>query len=296
MTTLTSPSSITLKQRLREYGLLMRVDRPVGTLLLLWPTLWALWIAARGWPSLLVMTVFCGGVFLMRSAGCVINDYADRNFDPHVTRTKNRPLAQKRVSTKEALALAAGLALTAFALVLSMNPLTIGMSTVGVLLAGTYPFMKRYTHLPQVHLGVAFGWAIPMAFAATLNEVPVTAWILFLVTVLWTTAYDTMYGMVDRKDDVKIGVKSTAILFGRADRAIVGLLQLAVVMGLALVGWREGLSVPYFMGLAIASMLAVYQQYLIRDRDEKACFRAFLNNNGFGAAIFAGLFADFAFT
>lgn len=232
----------------------------------------------------------------MRSAGCVINDYADRNFDPHVTRTKNRPLAQKRVSTKEALALAAGLALTAFALVLSMNPLTIGMSTVGVLLAGTYPFMKRYTHLPQVHLGVAFGWAIPMAFAATLNEVPVTAWILFLVTVLWTTAYDTMYGMVDRKDDVKIGVKSTAILFGRADRAIVGLLQLAVVMGLALVGWREGLSVPYFMGLAIASMLAVYQQYLIRDRDEKACFRAFLNNNGFGAAIFAGLFADFAFT
>ncbi len=296
MTTLTSPSSITLKQRLREYGLLMRVDRPVGTLLLLWPTLWALWIAARGWPSLLVMTVFCGGVFLMRSAGCVINDYADRDFDPHVTRTKNRPLAQKRVSTKEALALAAGLALTAFALVLSMNPLTIGMSTVGVLLAGTYPFMKRYTHLPQVHLGVAFGWAIPMAFAATLNEVPVTAWILFLVTVLWTTAYDTMYGMVDRKDDVKIGVKSTAILFGRADRAIVGLLQLAVVMGLALVGWREGLSVPYFMGLAIASMLAVYQQYLIRDRDEKACFRAFLNNNGFGAAIFAGLFADFAFT
>lgn len=296
MTTLTSPSSITLKQRLREYGLLMRVDRPVGTLLLLWPTLWALWIAARGWPSLLVMTVFCGGVFLMRSAGCVINDYADRDFDPHVTRTKNRPLAQKRVSTKEALALAAGLALTAFVLVLSMNPLTIGMSTVGVLLAGTYPFMKRYTHLPQVHLGVAFGWAIPMAFAATLNEVPVTAWILFLVTVLWTTAYDTMYGMVDRKDDVKIGVKSTAILFGRADRAIVGLLQLAVVMGLALVGWREGLSVPYFMGLAIASMLAVYQQYLIRDRDEKACFRAFLNNNGFGAAIFAGLFADFAFT
>lgn len=295
MTTLISPSPKTLnwKQRLRQYGLLMRVDRPVGTLLLLWPTLWALWIAARGWPDALVMVVFCAGVFLMRSAGCVINDYADRDIDPHVARTKNRPLAQKRVSTKEALLLFATLALTAFALVLSMNLLTIAMSAVGVVLAATYPFMKRYTHLPQVHLGAAFGWAIPMAFAATLDAVPVTAWLLFIITVLWTTAYDTMYAMVDRKDDRKIGVKSTAILFGDADRLIVGLLQLAVLAGLVLVGVREGLTLSYYLGLAVASVLAVYQQYLIRDRDTQRCFQAFLNNNWFGAAVFVGLFAEF---
>jgi len=296
MTTLTSPSPKTLnwKQRLREYGLLMRVDRPVGTLLLLWPTLWALWIAARGWPEPLVMVVFCAGVFLMRSAGCVINDYADRDIDPHVARTKNRPLAQRRVSSKEALLLAAGLALTAFVLVLSMNTLTIAMSGVGVLLAATYPFMKRYTHLPQVHLGAAFGWAIPMAFAATLCAVPTTAWLLFIVTVLWTTAYDTLYAMVDREDDRKIGVKSTAILFGDADRLIVGLLQLAVLVGLVLVGLREAFALPYYVGLAVAAGLAGYQQYLIRDRDTQRCFQAFLNNNWFGAAVFAGLFAQFA--
>lgn len=296
MTTLISPSPKTLnwKQRLREYGLLMRVDRPVGTLLLLWPTLWALWIAARGWPEPLVMVVFCAGVFLMRSAGCAINDYADRDIDPHVARTKNRPLAQRRVSSKEALLLAAGLALTAFVLVLSMNTLTIAMSGVGVLLAATYPFMKRYTHLPQVHLGAAFGWAIPMAFAATLGEVPITAWLLFIVTVLWTTAYDTLYAMVDREDDRKIGVKSTAILFGDADRLIVGLLQLAVLAGLVLIGLREALTLPYYTGLAVAAGLAGYQQYLIRDRDTQRCFQAFLNNNWFGAAVFAGLFAQFA--
>lgn len=296
MTTLISPSpkALNWKQRLREYGLLMRVDRPVGTLLLLWPTLWALWIAARGWPDPLVMVVFCADVFLMRSAGCVINDYADRDIDPHVARTKNRPLAQRRVSSKEALLLAAGLALTAFVLVLSMNTLTIAMSAVGVLLAATYPFMKRYTHLPQVHLGAAFGWAIPMAFAATLGAVPTTAWLLFIVTVLWTTAYDTLYAMVDREDDLKIGVKSTAILFGDADRLIVGLLQLAVLAGLVLVGLREGLTLPYYIGLAVAAGLAGYQQYLIRDRDTQRCFQAFLNNNWFGAAVFAGLFVQFA--
>lgn len=296
MTTLTSPSPKILnwKQRLREYGLLMRVDRPVGTLLLLWPTLWALWIAARGWPELLVMVVFCAGVFLMRSAGCVINDYADRDIDPHVARTKNRPLAQRRVSSKEALLLAGGLALTAFVLVLSMNMLTIAMSAVGVLLAATYPFMKRYTHLPQVHLGAAFGWAIPMAFAASLGAVPTTAWLLFIVTVLWTTAYDTLYAMVDREDDLKIGVKSTAILFGDADRLIVGVLQLAVLAGLVLVGLREAFALPYYVGLTVAAGLAAYQQYLIRDRDPQRCFQAFLNNNWFGAAVFAGLFAHFA--
>jgi len=286
---------MTLRQRLREYGLLMRVDRPIGTLLLLWPTLWALFIAAQGMPDPLVLFVFSAGVFLMRSAGCVINDFADRKIDGQVERTKNRPLAQKRVSSKEALALFVALALTAFGLVLLMNSLTIIMSFVGVLLAASYPFMKRFTHLPQIHLGAAFGWSIPMAFAAQTGSVPVEAWLLFIVTLLWTTAYDTMYAMVDRDDDIRIGVKSTAILFGEADRLIIGALQVLVLVGLCLIGYRLGVGVVFYSGLFVAACLVVYQMVLIRARDRDRCFKAFLNNNWFGVAIFAGIFVHYVF-
>ena len=219
-----------MKERLIQYARLMRLDRPIGIYLLLWPTLWALWIAGEGSPDALVVFVFIAGVTLMRSAGCVINDYADRNFDPHVERTRNRPIAAGRIKPKEALALFAVLCLLAFGLVLLMNRLTILLSLVGVMLAATYPFMKRYTHLPQVYLGAAFGWAVPMAFAAQTGTVPKEAGLLFVATVLWATAYDTMYGMVDREDDVKIGVKSTAILFGDSDRVIIAIIQILLIV------------------------------------------------------------------
>jgi len=287
--------TLTWRQRLREYGLLMRIDRPIGILLLLWPTLWALFIAARGMPDLLVLFVFSTGVFLMRSAGCVINDYADRDIDGHVERTRNRPLAQKRVSTKEAILLFVVLSLTAFALVLSMNTLTIMMSFVGAALAASYPFMKRFTHLPQIHLGAAFGWSVPMAYAAQAEAVPVEAWLLFLVTLLWTTAYDTMYAMVDREDDLKIGVKSTAILFGEADRVIIGALQFLVLLGLALIGYRIGAGIAFYCGLVVAAGFVIYQLILIKDRDRGLCFKAFLNNNWFGMAVFGGIFVNFLF-
>ncbi len=289
MSSTVKPDNLALGQRLREYALLMRLDRPIGILLLLWPTLWALWLAAGGWPEPLVLFVFSAGVVLMRSAGCVINDYADRDFDPHVERTANRPLAAGRLAPKEALWLFVGLALAAFALVLLMNPLTIMMSFAGAALAASYPFMKRYTHLPQLHLGIAFGWAIPMAYAAQANALPAVAWLLFAVNICWTIAYDTMYAMVDRDDDLKIGVKSTAILFGRADRLIIGLLQLATLAGLLLIGRLEGLGPWYHAGLALAAVLALYQQWLIRRRERAGCFKAFLNNNSFGAVVFAGL-------
>ena len=207
-------------ERLEQYTLLTRLNRPIGSLLLLWPTLWALWIAAEGWPDPLVLFVFVCGVFLMRSAGCAINDFADRDIDPHVARTSQRPMATGRISTKEALAVFAGLSLTAFILVLFMNQLTIYMSFVGVALAASYPFMKRFHYMPQVHLGAAFGWAAPMAFTAQANEITAITWLIFMATVLWATAYDTMYAMADREDDLKIGVKSTAILFGEADKII----------------------------------------------------------------------------
>lgn len=294
METIQTPT-LTWRQRLREYGLLMRIDRPIGILLLLWPTLWALFIAARGMPDLLVLFVFSTGVFLMRSAGCVINDYADRDIDGHVERTRNRPLAQKRVSTKEAILLFVVLSLTAFALVLSMNTLTIMMSFVGAALAASYPFMKRFTHLPQIHLGAAFGWSVPMAYAAQAEAVPVEAWLLFLVTLLWTTAYDTMYAMVDREDDLKIGVKSTAILFGEADRVIIGALQFLVLLGLALIGYRIGAGIAFYCGLVVAAGFVIYQLILIKDRDRGLCFKAFLNNNWFGMAVFGGIFVNFLF-
>ncbi|MDH5257475.1 MAG: 4-hydroxybenzoate octaprenyltransferase [Gammaproteobacteria bacterium] len=288
--------SLTPKQRLHEYALLMRIDKPIGILLLLWPTWWALWIAGEGSPDLLVFTVFTAGVFLMRSAGCVINDYADRNIDGQVERTQNRPLAQKRIAPKEALYLFVGLALTAFVLVLLMNKLTIAMSFVGAILAASYPFMKRFTNLPQVILGTAFAWSIPMAFAAQTGSVPVAAWLLFFATILWTTAYDTMYAMVDRKDDLKIGVKSTAILFGQNDRIIIAGLQIATLSLLVVAGVYLQLGTLYYSGLVIAGGFAVYQQFLIKDRFEKQCFVAFLNNNWFGMVIFAGLFLHYLLT
>ncbi len=280
-------------QRLRQYALLMRLDRPIGILLLLWPTLWALWIAGAGHPDPLVVTVFVLGVVLMRSAGCVINDYADRHVDPHVARTKGRPIAAGKVAPREALWLFAALCLTAFVLVLLMNPLTILMSLGGVVLAAVYPFMKRYTHLPQVVLGMAFGWAVPMAFAAQTGAAPPLAWLLFVATILWATAYDTMYAMVDRNDDLRIGVKSTAILFGEADRVLIALLQAMVLLTLALVGKQAGLGDIYYLSLGLAAGLAVYQLYLIRRRDGAGCFKAFLNNNWLGAVVFAGIALDY---
>lgn len=278
-----------LKERFYYYALLMRMNRPIGVYLLLWPTVWALWIAGEGNPDVGVTFVFVLGVVLMRSAGCVINDYADRDFDPHVSRTRNRPIAAGKVKPREALLLFVLLCLVAFTLVLTMNWLTIGLSVGAVLLAAIYPFMKRYTYLPQVFLGLAFGWAIPMAFAAQTGEVPVIAWLLLTATVLWATAYDSMYAMVDVEDDLKIGVKSTAILFGDADRLIIGSMQVMFLITMVIVGSRLELGLYYFAGLLAASLLVVYQQFLIRNRDPEGCFKAFLNNHWFGAVIFAGL-------
>lgn len=278
-----------LRDRAQQYYLLTRMDRPIGVFLLLWPTLWALWVAAEGLPNWHVLLVFVSGVFLMRSAGCVINDYADRDIDPLVSRTRERPIAAGRVKPNEALLLFAVLCLLAFALVLTMNSLTIKLSFVGVALAAIYPFMKRYTHLPQVVLGMAFGWAIPMAFAAQTGSVPKVAWLMYVINVVWSVVYDTMYAMADREDDIKAGVKSTAILFGDADRVIIGILQGMVLLGLFLLGQQLGLGAAYYMGLAVVVALGVYQQYLIRQRQPALCFKAFLNNNWVGAAIFAGL-------
>lgn len=282
-----------LLDRLEQYAYLIRLNRPVGIYLLLWPTLCALWIAAQGWPDSQVLFVFVTGVILMRSAGCAINDFADREIDPHVERTQDRPLAAGRISSKEALLVFASLSISAFLLVLTMNQLTIYLSFAGVLLAASYPFMKRYHYMPQVHLGAAFGWAVPMAFTAQANEITAVTWLLFMATVLWATAYDTMYAMADKADDLKIGVKSTAILFGEADKIIIGCLQLLLLFDLILVGQQSKLGMFYYIGLALAACLAVYQQYLIKDREPQQCVKAFLNNNWFGMAIFAGVFIDY---
>ena len=280
-------------QRIKDYALLMRLHRPIGILLLLWPTLWALWIAGAGAPDTRVVVVFVLGVVLMRSAGCVINDYADRDFDPHVARTRDRPIAAGRVTPKEALALFVVLCLIAFALVLLMNALTIALSVVGVLFAASYPFTKRYTQLPQFYLGAAFGWAIPMAFAAQTGTIPGVAWVLFGANIFWSVAYDTQYAMVDRDDDVKVGVKSTAILVGDWDRLFIAMNHLLTIVLLAAAGRMAGLGLMYYAGLVVASGIAGYQQGLIRRREPSACFHAFLNNNYFGAAVFAGLLLDY---
>lgn len=278
---------------LGDYAQLMRLHRPIGIFLLLWPVLWGLWVASAGKPALPVLLVFVAGVVLMRSAGCVINDYADREFDPKVERTRDRPIAAGRVSPREALVLFAVLALTAFALVLTMNRLTILLSFIGAGLAISYPFMKRWTHLPQFYLGAAFGWGVPMAYAAQTGGVPTEAWILFAATLCWAVAYDTIYAMMDRDDDLRIGVKSTAILFGRTDRALVALFHILTLLLLAWVGMRAGLGRIYFVGLLLAVVLAGRQQWLIRARSRAACQRAFLDNNRFGAIIFAGLALDY---
>lgn len=284
-----------LLDRLQQYAYLMRIDRPIGTFLLLWPTWWALWIAGDGFPDAKIWVVFTAGVFVMRAAGCIINDFADRRIDGHVKRTKARPLATGKVSSREAIVLFVIMLALAFALVLTMNRLTIYLSFGGAALAFIYPFTKRYTHLPQPVLGAAFGWAVPMAFAAQTGAVPPIAWLIFIATVIWATAYDTMYAMVDRDDDLKIGVKSTAILFGDQDRLIIGILQLLLLLDLVLIGTRAELTSTYYWGLAFATVTAIWQQWLIRRRRREDCFRAFLNNNWFGLFVFAGIALDYIF-
>ena len=276
----------------RDYLLLMRLHKPIGIWLLLWPTLWGLWFAAGGVPPAKVLVIFVLGTVLMRSAGCVINDLADRAFDPHVERTRDRPIAAGRVTPQEALRLFVVLCLMAFGLVTQLNLATVLLSLPAVAIAASYPFAKRFHWLPQAHLGLAFAWGIPMAFTAMGRPVP---WLLcgelMLATVLWAVAYDTFYAMVDREDDLRIGVKSSAILFGGYDRAITAVLQLLVLALLAHAG-RE-LGAPYFAGLGAAAGFAAYQQWLIRGRERERCFRAFLNNHWFGAAVFLGLAAAY---
>lgn len=281
------------RSRLGLYWRLIRADRPIGIYLLLWPALWALWVAAGGFPPWWILLVFVFGTALMRSAGCAINDYADRDFDGRVERTAQRPMATGAVTPREALGVFVILSLVAFALVLTLNAKTIAHSFVAVLLAAVYPFTKRYTHFPQLILGIAFAWAVPMAFTALRNEIPPVAWVLFAATVLWALIYDTMYAMVDRDDDLRVGIKSTAILFGRFDRLVIGLLQLLMLGLLWQVGQMVGRGVFYQFGLLAAASLFVYQQWLIRDRERAACFRAFLNNHYFGMLVFAGLFVDY---
>jgi 4-hydroxybenzoate polyprenyltransferase len=268
---------------------LIRFDKPIGTLLLLWPTLWALWLAAEGLPDPDLFFIFVAGTFLMRSAGCIVNDLADRELDGGVARTAERPLVTGEVSVREALLTFGILAGAAFVLVLFTNTLTIALSLVGLLLASAYPFMKRYTHLPQIVLGAAFSWSIPMAFAAQTNALPAELWLLYLANVLWTVAYDTEYAMVDREHDLRVGIKSTAILLGDMDRAAIACLQLASLLCLLFTGQRFGLGPFFYAGLAAAAATFLWQHYLIRDRAVGPTFRAFLNNNYSGMMVFAGI-------
>ncbi len=284
---------MTLAERLTQYEKLMRLDKPIGILLLLWPTLWALWLSADGRPDRIVLWVFILGTVLMRSAGCVMNDYADRKFDPHVARTKDRPLAAGTVSTREALLLAAGLSLLAFLLILPLDPLVLKLSVVALFLAASYPFTKRFFAIPQAYLGIAFGFGIPMSYAALWGEVPLEAWLLLLANVFWAVAYDTEYAMVDRADDLKIGIKTSAITFGRFDLAAIALCYAATLAILAWVGWQRGIGWPFYAGLAGAAGIAAYHMRLIREREPRACFRAFLHNTWFGAAVFAGIAASY---
>ncbi len=277
------------QNKLLAYHRLMRTDKPIGTFLLLWPTLWALWLATSGVPPVWILVVFVAGVWLMRAAGCVVNDYADRKIDGHVKRTANRPMPSGAVTEKEARNLFVLLVVLSFLLVLTLNTMTILLSVAALALAWVYPFMKRYTHLPQVVLGAAFGWSIPMAFAAVSETLPLSCWLLFLANILWAVAYDTEYAMVDRDDDLKIGVKSTAILFGRNDKLIIGILQLAVLGLMALVGWLNALGGVFYAAVAVAGALFIWQQKLIAGRERDACFKAFMNNNYVGLVLFLGL-------
>ncbi|MEY0976775.1 4-hydroxybenzoate octaprenyltransferase [Providencia rettgeri] len=275
------------------YSRLMRIDRPIGSLLLLWPTYWALWIAAQGTPSLHLLIVFTAGVFFMRAAGCVINDFADRHFDGHVERTKHRPLPSGDVTEKEAKILFASLVGLSFLLVLTLNSMTIWLSVAGLALAWVYPFVKRVSNLPQVVLGAAFGWSIPMSFSAVGETLPAVCWLLFLVNIIWSVIYDTQYAMVDRDDDLKIGVKSTAILFGQYDKLIIGLLQLLMVGLLLVIGSLAGLGTLYYISLVLVAGLFIYQQQLMVDRERAPCFKAFMNNNFVGLILFIGIFISY---
>jgi 4-hydroxybenzoate polyprenyltransferase len=285
-----------LGRTLREYGLLMRMHRPIGIWLLLWPALWALWIASAGRPDPHVFIIIVLGVFVMRSAGCVINDYADRDFDPLVKRTRDRPLAARRIAPQEALLLFVALGLIAVGLVLRLNALARLLAVAGAVLTVTYPFLKRVFPLPQFYLGAAFGLAVPMAFAAQLEAIPNVAWVVFFATVLWAGVYDTEYAMVDREDDLRIGVKSTAILFADADRFIIGCMQAMVLFALYLVGRDSHLGPWYLAGLVAGAVFFAWQQWLIRGRDPEQCFRAFNNNNYFGMAVFFGIVLHYVFT
>jgi len=284
---------LTLKEKLTAYAQLTRMDKPIGIYLVMWPTLWALWIAAEGVPDPKLLFIFVAGVFLTRSAGCAINDFADRKVDGHVKRTQHRPIPSGRVSPKEAVLLFTGLMLLAFVLVLFTNWQTILLSFGAVALTAVYPFMKRYTHLPQVVLGAAFAWAVPMAFTAVTGSVPWYAWLLYGATLLWTVAYDTMYAMVDRDDDLKIGVKSTAILFGDADKLIVSILKILTLALLIGLGLQLQLSIWYYLGLLGAAVLFIRQQYMVRNRERDLCFSAFLNNHYVGLLVFAGILAHY---
>ena len=283
-----------IARRLDAYERLIRLDKPIGTLLLLWPTLWAVWLAAEGRPSAAIVVIFVLGTLLMRSAGCAINDYADRDFDPHVERTRARPLAAREIAPWEALALAAALAAAAFGLVLFLNRFAIALSFAGLAIAATYPFTKRFFALPQLYLGVAFGFGIPMAYAAIRNQLPLECWLLLAANISYAFAYDTEYAMVDRNDDAKLGLRTSAITLGRWDvAAVTGSYALMLVL-LTLVGRREELRWPYYAGLALAGMMILYHWTLIRARTREGCFKAFRHNNWVGGAIFAGIVASFA--
>ncbi len=279
----------TIQTKSVVYARLIRLDKPIGWLLLLWPTLWALWIASDGLPSLRLLTVFVLGVFISRSAGVVVNDLADRDFDLHVERTRNRPIATGMVSTQEAYGVIAALTLCAFLLVLTTNLLTVLLSIFAVCITALYPFMKRHTYLPQVFLGFAFSWGIPMAFAAATGNVPVIAWLIFTANMLWVLIYDTLYAMVDREDDLRIGLKSTAILLNDADRVIIGIIQVMFIAALYLIGRQVGLGAIYHAAMLFVAMCFIYQQYLIYTREPSQCFKAFLNNNRVGLVIFVGI-------
>lgn len=283
-----------LADRLSAYARLVRLDKPIGTLLLLWPTLWALWLSSGGGPDWNIVAIFIAGTFLMRSAGCAINDYADRDFDPHVARTRERPLAAAVIKPWEALAVAAFLSLAAFVLVLQLNWLTVALSFPALFLAASYPFTKRFLALPQAYLGIAFGFGIPMAYAAQTAQVPWVAAVVLLANVFWAIAYDTEYAMVDRDDDVKIGIRTSAILFGRYDVAMVMTFHALFVATLGLAGWVEGLGPVFFAGLVLTALLAAWQYWMIRDRSRAGCFRAFRQNNWVGGVAFAGIVADYS--
>lgn len=291
-----APFSYRLQRRIEEYALLARLDRPIGTWLLMWPALWALWIAGSGKPHPEVLIVFLLGVFVMRAAGCVINDYADRNVDPHVRRTRDRPLAARRVTPREALYLFAILITAALYLVTRLNLLTLKLAVIGAFLTISYPFVKRFFPMPQLWLGISFGgWSVPMGFAAESGVVPRVAWVLYIAGVMWAAIYDTMYAMVDREDDVKIGIKSSAILFADMDKLLIGVMQAMMLFALVLAGRSMEFGQWYYSGVTGAGLLFVYQQWLIRKREPAGCLKGFLNNQYVGAVIFAGILLQYLY-